>query len=196
MKSAAPTLLPLLRTSAQGEALALILLNPEQDFSVTEVASAIGVSPATAMREVDRFAAGGLITERRRGNTRLIRAATGTRLYRPLTEVMALTFGPVPVLRDALAGLPGVEEAFVYGSWAARFRGLPGRVPNDIDVMVIGSATFHEVCDALFDAERLLHREVNPRVDTRAVWDADNSSFKATVLSRPVVPLIERRPGQ
>lgn len=191
MKSATPSLLPLLRTSAQGEALALLLLNPEQDFSVTEVADSIGVSPATAMREVNRFTAAGLVTDARRGNTRLVRAATDNRLYRPLTEVMALTFGPIPVLREALADLAGVEEAFIYGSWAARFRGMAGRVPHDIDVLVIGSATHSEVSNALFDAERLLRREVNPYLVSRAEWEADTSSFKATVLSRPVVPLIE-----
>ena len=39
MQSPAPQLLPLLRSALQGEVLALILLNPEQEWSLTELAN-------------------------------------------------------------------------------------------------------------------------------------------------------------
>ncbi|MEO7943482.1 MAG: hypothetical protein ABIR34_08790 [Marmoricola sp.] len=41
-----------------------------------EIASAVGTSPATVMREVDRLVASGVATDRRHGNTRLIKAET------------------------------------------------------------------------------------------------------------------------
>jgi hypothetical protein len=82
-----------------------------------------------------RLVGAGLPTDRRVGNVRLLRAATDTPLSRPLTDLLAVTYGPLPVLTDALAAVPGVERAFIYGSWAARYRGEPGPVPDDVDVL-------------------------------------------------------------
>ena len=40
---------------------------------------------------------------RKRGNLRLIRAVTDSPLTRPLTDLLAVTYGPLPVLSDLLA---------------------------------------------------------------------------------------------
>lgn len=52
MQSPSPPLLPLLRSALQGEILALILLNPGQEWSLTDLASRVGASVSTAQREV------------------------------------------------------------------------------------------------------------------------------------------------
>ncbi|GAB96783.1 hypothetical protein KILIM_048_00210, partial [Kineosphaera limosa NBRC 100340] len=71
MKDGAPALLPLLRSRAQGDIIAWIMLHPEDESSLTEIARATNTSGATVMREVDRLADAGLIRESRRGNQRL-----------------------------------------------------------------------------------------------------------------------------
>jgi len=76
MKEGAPALLPLLRSRAQGEILAWIVLHPEQEFSLVEIARSVGVSSPTVMREADRLADAGLIRQVRRGNQRMVRAET------------------------------------------------------------------------------------------------------------------------
>jgi predicted nucleotidyltransferase len=122
----------------------------------------------------------------------LVVAVTQKPVYRSLAELMtAVTLGPVGVLRDALAEIPGIEEAFIYGSWAARYHGQPGAVPGDIDVLVIGDVDRHLLDYAVEEAERKLHREVNARrVGRPQEWDAESDAFKATVTSRPVVHLV------
>lgn len=116
---------------------------------------------ATVSREADRLGAAGLIKERRYGNMRLVRAATDTVVSRPLTDLLAATFGPLPVLGELLAEVAGVAEAYIYGSWAARHEGVPGPVPRDIDVLVIGTADEDDLDDAARSAESRLGREVN-----------------------------------
>ena len=54
MQSPSPPLLPLLRSALQAEILALILLNPEQEWSLTDLASRVGTAVSTAQREVSR----------------------------------------------------------------------------------------------------------------------------------------------
>lgn len=190
MKTANPTLLPLLRSRRQGEILAAVLLDPGRERSLTEIATETGVSAATVLREVDRLVDAGLVTTRRRGNTRLVRVITDSVLYRPLAELLAVTFGPLAVLRAALGDVPGIERAFIYGSWAARYEQHAGPVPHDIDLLVIGKADRHALADALADAEKTLRREVNVRQVTPDAWATDDGSFKKTVLSRPIVDVI------
>lgn len=190
MKTASPTLLPLLRSRSQGEILAAIMLDPGNDRSLSELADETGASVATVLREVARLEDGGFVTTRRRGNIRLVHAITDSIVYRPLADLLAVTFGPVVVLRAALENISGIEHAFIYGSWAARHAQQSGPVPNDIDLLVIGNPDRHHLADAIDEAEAVLRREVNVRRVTPGAWAKDRGSFKQTILSRPIVDLI------
>lgn len=183
-------LLPLLRTPLVGEVLAWLYLHPDQSWSVTDLARRLRTSPSTVSREADRLAEGELITERRRGNLRLIQANLATPLAHPLTELLALTYGPTAVLGELLADVPGVAEAYVYGSWAARYSGEIGPVPRDVDVLVIGDADEDDLFDAARAAEDRLGREVNVHRVASDTWhDAKDDPFLASVRSRPYVPI-------
>src|SRR5262249_50309174 len=124
-----PALLPLLRSQFVGEALGWLYLHPDQEFSSTDLARMFGVSLSTASREADRIIESGLVIERRTGNLRLLRADTHHALAGPLTDLLALTYGPTAVLGEVLSDLTGVDKALIYGSWAARYRGHAGPVP-------------------------------------------------------------------
>jgi len=195
MKTASPTLLPLLRSRSQGDILAVIMLDPQRERSLSEIATEAGTSVSTVQREVARLEEGGLVTTTRRGSTRLVRVVTDSVVYKPLADLLAVTFGPAAVLRTALAQVDGVERAFIYGSWAARYAQRAGPVPGDIDLLVIGDVDRHVLADAVAEAEAVLRREVNFRRVTATAWADDNSSFKQTVLSRPVVDVIGKHGG-
>lgn len=64
-----PPLLPLLRSKLQAEVLALVLLGPEQEWSLTDLASRAGVSVSSVQREVDRAEQAGVVSSRRLGST-------------------------------------------------------------------------------------------------------------------------------
>ncbi len=131
-------LLPLLRSRVQGDLLALIYLNPEEEYSITEMAHRIGASVKAVHQEVPRLVETGPLSNRKLGTARLLRSTQDSLLTRPLTDLLAVTYGPLPVLTRSLTGLTEVDQAFIYGSWAARYNGEPGRAPADVDVLVIG----------------------------------------------------------
>ncbi len=183
-------LLPLLRSPFQGELLAWLYLHPDESSSVADLARRFAISQSTVSREADRLVTTGLIHEERRGNMRLLRPNLDTPLARPLTELLALTYGPTAVLGGLLATIPGVREAYIYGSWAARYKGEPGPVPNDVDVLVVGDVDEDVLFDAARDAQRRLGREVNVhRVSARAWRNPAGDPFLASVRSRPLVPI-------
>lgn len=190
MKQAPPVLLPILRSAFQGEFLAWLFLHPDQEFSLTDLAQRFGVSRSTAMREANHFVAAGLVGERRQGNLRFVRARTDNVVAGPLAELLALTYGPPAVLGGLLGSVPGVQEAYVYGSWAARYRGQGGDVPRDVDVLVVGDADDDDLFEVARSAERALGREVNVRRVSAQAWHTPNTDpFVTSLRSQPLVRL-------
>ena len=190
MKSSAPSLLPLFRSQLQGDLLALTLLSPERSWTLTELAKALEVSHTSVLREADRLIDAEILAGRRLGRTRLISARTDTLLYRPLHDLLLVTYGPVPRLTVALSTLDGVEEAYIYGSWAARYEGEPGPIPGDVDVLVVGQPDPDELFDLAEQASRELHREVNVhRISPQAWASESHGPFLTSVRERPLVRL-------
>ena len=183
-------LLPLLRSQAQGSLLAELYLHPGREYSLSELARSVSVSVKTVHHEADRLEEAGLIKSRRVGNVRLLAADTSHRLTRPLTDLLAATYGPVPVLTDLLAQLRGIDKAYIYGSWAARHDGAPGPVPADVDVLVIGTADLDELDDIARQAHIQLAAEVNINRVSVSQWNASGSDpFLSHVRSQPLVEL-------
>jgi DNA-binding transcriptional ArsR family regulator len=187
---ASSRLLPILRSPLVGQLLGWLYLRPEESFSVTELAVRFGISQSSVSREADRLVEGGLIRAVRRGNMRLLQADLDHPLARPLTELLALTYGPVAVLSGLLSEVGGIEEAYVYGSWAARFHGEQGPPPRDLDVVVVGDADDDDLFDVARTAEGQLGREVNiHRVAARAWREPGADPFLTSVRARPLVSL-------
>ena len=195
MRSGPPPLLPLLRSRVQGDLLALLYLHPDRDYSLTEAAALVDASVKTVHTEASRLIAAGFVSDSRRGNVRLLRAVTDSPVSRPLTDLLAVTYGPLPVLNDLLAGVDGIALAFIYGSWAARYLGEPGPVPGDVDVLVVGTTDRDELDEIARAAQDRLGRPVDIRRVRPAAWTSPDpaDTFLASVRERPLVPLRVQR---
>lgn len=185
MKSTASELIPILRSNTQGSLLAEILLWPAREASITELARWVGVAAPTILRDVNRLVAGRFVLERRSGRSRLVRANVDHPIYRPLRDVVAYGFGPLTIVPWALSQVAGIEEAWIFGSWAERWQGVPGPDPHDIDVLVVGSADPTLVYAAASDASRVIGKDVNATVISSDRWVHGDDGFVATVRDRP-----------
>ena len=192
-------LLPLLRSQTQGDLLALLFMNLEKEFTLAETARKIGASVPGVHHEVVRLLEAGFISDRREGNYRLIRAATDSLIAKPLTDLLALTYGPLPTLSTLLSTVKGIQQAHIYGSWAARYLGQRGPIPKDVDVLVVGTADLDDLDSVAERAGRLLHREVNIRRVSAHTWESTSGkaeldrkgsdSFLSSVRSKPMVEI-------
>lgn len=182
-----------MRSRTQGDVLAWIFLHPEQAYSIADVARHVDASEVTVLREVNRLVAADLVRETRQGRSRLVRPNEENPATRPLTDLLAVTFGPVPVLREGLAPLAGITDAYIYGSWAERYLGTPGRSPGDVDVLVVGTVDEDALFAVADRAGRVLGREVNIQRVRPDRWASDTpSGFLQTIRSRPMVRLTEK----
>lgn len=189
-------LTPFVRSDAQGAVLAEVFLNPTQELSIAEIGRRSELLPAVSHREVTRLIDADVLTDRRDGRNRLVSVNKNHPLYLPMSEIIAATYGPVPVLRSELKAVDGIDEAFIYGSWAARYSGEPGLMPRDIDLLVIGRVTRANLYHVAARAGEKIRREVNAHRTSAEAWQLATAKspnadgFLSTVASRPLVRIV------
>ncbi len=189
-RGATPSLLPILRSQQQAEILTLLLGDPDRELSLTEISQLTGAPHPSVYREVQRAEQAGLVASRKVGNTRLVRADTRSPYFAGLAEVLTRAFGVPAVLTEVLRPVGGIDDAYVYGSWAARHDGEPGRRPvADIDVLILGDPDRDQLYEALASAEQKLGREVQATIRDSRWLTAGTGSFHESVTSRPLLKL-------
>jgi hypothetical protein len=167
-----------------------MLGDPELELSLSELSSRLTMPFPSVHREVDRAEHAGLLVSHKVGNTRLVRANTTSPYYDGLSTVLVRAFGVPRVLAEALGPVIGIEKAFIFGSWAARYLGAGGERPvEDIDLLVLGDPDRDALYKQTEGASRRLGRPVQVTIRDRTWLIAGEGSFHDTVVSRPMVPV-------
>lgn len=144
--------------------LSALLLHPDTSLHVRELARLTGASPGSLHRELRLLADMGLLLRQEVGRQVHYRANVAHPVHADMAQLLRKTAGLADVLRASLEPLGAkVEQAFVYGSMASGTE-RPG---SDVDLMVLGKASFADLARALAAAQTTLRREVNPTVMTR-----------------------------
>lgn len=146
-----------------------LLLHPDEEYGLSDLATRIDVPVSTLHREVVRLESAGLITSRSLGRNRLLRADLTHPASQPLTRLLELTFGPRAVIAEEF-DIPGAAHVIIFGSWASRYTGTQGRPPQDIDVLVVGEVARADVYEAADRAQDRLGLEINPVVRSMDEW--------------------------
>lgn len=100
-------------------------------------------------------------------------------------------FGVPGRLRAAFENVDGVEEVYIFGSWAARWYGERGTRPvGDIDVLVLGHPGRDRVYGATHEVGLVAGREIQAQNRAPGWLQAGTGSFHDTVVSRPLVKVL------
>jgi predicted nucleotidyltransferase len=170
--------------------LALLFGRPDESFYLRQIARFAQTGQGAVQRELAKLAEAGIIHRIARGRQVSYRVNRESPVFADLQRLVMKTVGVADVLRAALTPLEGqIDVAFVFGSLA---RGGHGR-RSDVDLLVVGAATFAEVVAALQPAQEKLGREVNPSVYPRAEFRkklAEGHPFLHTVLREAKIFLI------
>jgi predicted nucleotidyltransferase len=171
-------------------ALGWLLRHPDEEIHIRELARLTGTSAGSLHRELARLADAGLLLRHPRGNQVLYRANRDCPVFTELAGLFRKTGGLSDILRQALAPLSlKIDFALIFGSVA---RGEE-TVHSDIDVLVIGHASFTEVVSALYECQSTLGREINPVVYSTEEWVSrrdQGDHFVRDILSRPTLLLM------
>lgn len=160
---APPQLVELLFGAYRRRILSLLLLHPEQSFYVREIGRLTGVPAGSLHREMRLLTDAGLLARSVAGNQVRYQVDRSCPVYEELAGIFRKTVGLADVLREALSSIGNaIRLAFIFGS-VAQGKEQP---TSDIDVLIVGTASFSQVVKALIPARDRLGREVNPVVMT------------------------------
>jgi len=186
----APQLVEVLFGAYRRQILALLLLHPDESFYVREIARLTGVPAGSLHRELKLLGDAGLLQRSVSGNQVRYQVDRDNPIQEELAGIFRKTAGLADVLRNALAPLAGkIRLAFIFGSVAQGRE----RSTSDVDVLVVGSASFAAVVGALSPAGERLRRAVNPVVMTRAAFESKRAGadrFVARIVREPKIILI------
>ena len=159
---------------------------------VRELARELGRSAAVVGEELDRLERSGILSSERIGRARRYRVDEQSPIASEIRSLVQKTIGVEARVREAIADVPGIDEAFLYGSYA---RG-DERATSDLDLFVVGGVDQELLTDRLADVERELARDVNVASyerDELVRLQKEGDLFIAGVLDGPRVQLIAGR---
>ena len=177
MRTEPPLLLPIFRSANQERVLASIFLG-ESPKSIQNLSEHLGIPYATLHKEIGRLLEAGLISESKVGNNRLIGSNRKSPYFRPLRDLLEISSGPAPMLKEAMRGIKGIEKVVIFGSWAHRALGHRGPAPEDIDVMVIGHPDVAKIYVVCLAVGKKIGWPINPTIMTEDEWQEDTPFLK------------------
>ena len=170
--------------------LSLLYSQVDDAFYLRQIVRAAGVGLGAVQRELKQLSDAGIIQRIVRGHQVYYQANPRCPVFAELKSLVVKTVGVGAALQAALAPLGDrVNVAFIYGSIA---RSEEHR-DSDVDVLVVGKATFAEIVSSLSEAQKAIGREINPTVYPPAEFRskvAAGHHFLSTVLRGPMLFLI------
>jgi DNA-binding transcriptional ArsR family regulator len=189
MRGNVAPIIPIFRTETQARLLACLYLRQNETWTLASLARDLGVSASTLHAEVGRLERAELVRAAEVGRSRVLTASTDHPLARPLTEILEYVYGPRAVIADEFSSIDGLSRLFIFGSWAARHSGDVGRVPNDIDVLVVGDADRADVYAAADRAQHRVGMPINAVLASARRWETDADTLIRQVKATPVIDL-------
>jgi len=146
---------------ARKDLLALFFGRPDESFYLRQLTRMLSMGNGAVQRELLNLENSGLIKRTSIGRNIYYSADRHSAVFHEIQSLLMKTSGLADVIRLALQPLSSkIKIAFIFGSMAT------GRQDqrSDVDVFMIGDATFDETVHVILDAQKVLGREINPVV--------------------------------
>lgn len=169
--------------------LSVLLARPENRLYQRQIAQLAGLRLLQAQRALRALADLGVLLAQREGNRVYYSPDPSCPILPELTAMVLKTAGLADVLQEALTGVEGIALAFIFGSMA---KGT-GDAKSDVDLLIVGDASFADISAALLSAQERLGREVTPTVYSPEEFSERLKAkhhFLMRVLNEPKIMLI------
>lgn len=177
-------------TTTQQRLLSLLYGEPDRSYYLKEILQAAGMGVGTVKRELSRMVEAGMVSQTKRGNQHHYQANKSCPIYPELAGLVRKTLGLSEALRRALSPLADrIEWAFVFGS-VANGQSSEG---SDVDLLVIGDVNYDDLSLALYPAQEIIGREINPKLYRPTEWSTlstSGDSFIRSILGNARIDLI------
>jgi predicted nucleotidyltransferase len=178
-----------LRSRARRKLLAYYFANPTARHHLRGLGEQLQVDPSNLSKEMRRLEREGLFRSEVSGRQKYFRLNRSYPLFNEVRGIVEKTIGAVPLLAEALKKVDGIDEAYLFGSFARHQQDAA----SDIDVLVIGAPRGDVLAETARKLERQLAREINYTVLTVKEFKSRQNrkdAFLANIWHNKRVPLI------
>jgi len=178
-----------LRSKARRHLLTYYFTNPAARRHLRALADRLAIDPSNLSRELQRLEREGLFRSEVVGRQKYFQLNRKYPLFNEVRSIVRKTLGAAPLMAQSLTRIAGIEEAYLYGSFARNQQDAA----SDIDVLVIGTPRSDALAEAVRTLERQLGREINYTVLTRKEVDSRRTkkdAFLENVWRNNRVPLV------
>src|SRR5271157_3371691 len=123
-----------LHSKARQRLLAYYFTNPTACHHLRDLAERLGIDPSNLSKELGRLEREGLFGSEVNGRQKYFQLNREYPLFNEVRKIVAKTIGAAPLIAQSLKRIEGIDEAYLYGSFASNQQDAA----SDIDVLVIG----------------------------------------------------------
>jgi predicted nucleotidyltransferase len=184
-----PMLEKLFGSKARASLLTFFCLNPGKQFYVREIERLTNLSYISVSNELKNLQEFGLLKSKFKGNQKNFWIDEHFVLYEELQKIILKTEGVTKTIMDTFSSLKNVDFLFIYGSFASG----KANVQSDLDVFIVGNASYDEVIDIIVKNEKETGRQINftmYKQEDLLSRIKNQDSFIMNVVNEPKIMLI------
>jgi len=162
-----------LRSKVAIKLLDYYFLNPDAQHYINELARILGLDPKNTEAKLKEFEEKGLLKSEFRGKERYFFLAKDNPILEHYRQIFLKTYGIEKSLKDIMEDIKGLNEAYIFGSYAADKMDSS----SDIDILAVGSHSVLELQRVIAKLQKDIGREFN-------VTNLSQKEFKAKKKSK------------
>ncbi len=145
------------KSKLREELLVLYFANPNKKYYLRELERILNFSVGNIRRELINLESAGLFLSENKGNLVYYYLNQSYPLLKELKSIISKTFASLKMSQNISKKFDGINQAFIYGSFA---RGNE-REDSDIDLLIIGKVDEYKLIEEKGKLERKLQKEIN-----------------------------------
>jgi predicted nucleotidyltransferase len=145
------------RSKITQKVLGHFYLHENAEMYINEMAGRFKLDSGNLTRKLEELEKEGLLKSRWQGAQRYYSLNPGFPLYQEYKRIIQKTVGFEETLRIALRDLAGIEQAVIFGSYAADQMDQK----SDIDLLVIGRHSTVDLQKKIAQIQKTMNREIN-----------------------------------
>jgi len=132
-------------------------VNPEKRHYINELADLLEVDPGNLFRKLKELETEGILISETRGNQKYFSLNKNYPLLKEIKKTYEAKYGIVNLLKDRLAKLKNLKEAYIFGSYAQNTL----QQESDIDILLIGDHSSLGAKRLILPVQKNIGREIN-----------------------------------
>lgn len=184
-----------LRSGLRRRLLTFFYVNRSARVYVRQLAVALSADSTNVSRELARLQREGFLRSETEGRQLYYSVNPAYPYLKPVFALLQASVGIQPALKEALRAIPGIESAWLYGSFAKN----EADAASDIDLLIVGQPEQAALASQIRKAEKTLRREINYTVLTSQELNrrlARRDAFIADVWNGKRIELINHGQDQ